>query len=173
MKRSQKVWGKESYQFDFDAEIRKYKALYRKEGKFCRIFGCKEKEAPSFQHYHEWKASIVEKYAEYPAEKLMDFSKYLSYQRRILKSDIEFLWCWLVVFITLFAETWLIKVINITEENDAFYTTIPALIIVCIAIAVFSFFLKTKLESHDLRQHFYRDYMEIIDELKCKKDSAK
>ena len=159
--------GKENYDFEYESERDIYYYLCCRRIKRKRLKAMSENVM--FDSYMQWKQYIYDKCADYPNEKLFEFSKYLNQRIRNIKPEREYFAIVCPIFLTLLLSQFpeIIEGLHKIELQDVPFSVVIFLVIftcmMMIPIIYFIYRIVSPIwDSHD-DENFLMDYKEIID----------
>lgn len=162
--------GREKYNFDYQEEIIRYKALCcmhlkRKEIK-------KLKFDKSLNSYKDWKEYIFHKYEEFDKEDLVEFSRFLNCIQRDETLEHNFFWMLISAFVSLVITAILNALVEIIDtslaEGDDFFLMRIVLCILTVSVTMY-YFVMRPIRKKDTKENLISDYKEIIDEMALNK----
>lgn len=131
-----------------------------------------------FKRYNDWKNYITNKYKNYKAQQLTEFSRFLNLQIRKSKvlNPIIIMYFSPIIsyYITYLISNWGDKVTQKQADsmNSQLAAGVSIVLGVCVLVGVV--FVAYKIYSQEsMKNEFYEDYKEIIDEIIEKKNGDK
>lgn len=169
--------GKKWYNFDPETE----KMIYR----YLCCFRIKRNKLNTlhkdlrFDTYQQWKHYVCDKYSNYRNEELMEFSRYLNYERRLTISLNKYLEMIMPILISLlFANSFgevCNKYFEIIKNTNLLYMVLLSCLGMVVIIFLIYQLIKTfyPMLENNIDENFYADYKEIIDEIVERKTKSK
>lgn len=160
-----RVLAKAKNDFLFDNKREWYIYCFLCDGKLKR----REKRKISgllFERYNDWKDYITNKYQNYDSHQLIEFSRFLNHQIRESKSFTPIIIMYFSPVIAYYISFWGDKLNESYTIGDILVKFIS--IIGCLAFLIAVAYKTYSEES--MKNGFYEDYKEIIDELIERKD---
>lgn len=161
--------GKDNYKFDYELERDIYYYLCCKHIKQKRLNAMSENV--KFDSYMQWEQYIFDKCADYPYEKLIEFSKYLNQRIRNKKPGHEYLAIIGPIFFTIIATRLpeIIEELNkIISQGVSLLAIVFPVVVMCVLIILFKkfvfkiiFLIGDNLDD----EYFFMDYKEIVDKI--------
>lgn len=159
--------GVENYDFDFNKEIRMYlffcgEQMTREQWKLLQ-------EDEKIYSYKEWESYVKNKYSNYPVEGLKEFSRYLNHRLRKTSPAREFISPCVSALFSCILTFYVTEIFNIGFGNLALI--VGAIAIFVIAVCFFSnigwFVIKFAelFWNNSIKENFFKDYKEIIDNI--------
>lgn len=153
-----------NYDFNFNKEIRKYiflcgEKMTRKQWKLLQ-------EDEKFYAYEEWKSYIENKYSNYPVNGLREFSRYLNHMLRKTLPTKEFISPYASAILSCVLTFYVAEISNIGFGNSVMLVVLfIILIFLCFSIGYLVIKLVQLFWHNSIKECFYKDYKEIIDNI--------
>ena len=165
----------DNFLFDEERELDIYRYLCKEKLKKKR-----EKKISDclFKRYNDWKNYITNKYKNYEAQQLTEFSRFLNQQLRRSKILNPIIIMYFSPVISYYI-TYLISCFGdgtVKEQTDSISFQISPLVDIVLNMCAVAFivFVAYKIYSQEsMKNEFYEDYKEIIDEIIEKKNGDK
>lgn len=160
MKR-RRILAKAKKDFLFDNKREWYIYRFLCDGKLKR----REKKKISgilFERYNDWKDYVINKYQNYESHQLIEFSRFLNHQIRESKSFTPIIIMYFSPVVAFYISLLGDKLLNVNyTKQNTFAICIG--IIVCLALIIMVAY--NMYSEENMKNGFYEDYKEIIDEL--------
>lgn len=150
---------KVNFLFDKERELNIYRFLCKKKVKKKKI---KEISDCLFERYNDWKNYITNKYQNYESQQLIEFSKFLNLQIRESKSFSPIIIMYFSPVVAFYISLLGDKLLNVNYTKQNIFPICIGIMGCLIFIVVVAY---NMYSEENMKNGFYEDYKEIIDEL--------